>query len=340
MEFRIRAPVRRWISGPLLLIAQPQHPFLHLLIFQNKAIAREMLSSPKAIAKPGTTAGHRQGAVKEKRNHSEQESHENWRWFYVVCLCPGHFHKELNYLEHSCLSTLGTSLPSLSLPSLPEASPHPCPPAQGPISAQPGAISPCPSFPGGVPISRSATALPPWGHRAGWSSPCSGWLQETKHLPQVGQEHPQAQCDTSRWQKPPSKPTPASALKLGAEMQSCTATATMFQPKCKKKPKAFPPALSATVTGLTSASCSQSDTWLCYIFPGRCQVSPTLSSASPMAGWQDGEGQPWRPWDVSPHFHLHHPLFTCCQWQRVTLWGCLHLRPAQLPFKGWGRTAR
>ena len=162
------------LRSPLLLVAHPQHPFVHLLIFQIKAIAREMLSIPKPIAKPGTTAGHRQGAVKEKRNHSEQEPHENWWWFYIVCLCPGHFHKKLNYLEHPCLSTLCTSLPSLSLPSLLGASPHPCPPAQGPISAGLGAISPCLSFPGDVPVSRSATALPLPGHRAGWSRPCGG----------------------------------------------------------------------------------------------------------------------------------------------------------------------
>lgn len=150
-------------------------------------------------------------------------------------------------------------MPPLSLPSLPRSSPCPCPPVQGPISAQARAISPCLCFPGSVSVSRSATALPLRGHRAGWSSPSGGRPQEKQHPPQVSWS-PQAPCGTSCWQKPPSKPAPALTLKLGVETQSCTAADTMFQLKCKKKPKAFPPALSATATGLTSASCSPAET--------------------------------------------------------------------------------
>lgn len=67
----------------------------------------------------------------------------------------------------------------------------------------------------------------------------------------------QAPCGTSCWQEPPNKSTPASALKLGVETQSCIATATMFQLTCKNESKAFPPALPATTTGLISAPCSQ-----------------------------------------------------------------------------------
>lgn len=72
---------------------------------------------------------------------------------------------------------------------------------------------------------------------------------------------PQAPYGISCWQEPPSKPTSVSALKLWVQtlqkLQTQIATAIMFQLKCKKKPKAFPPGLSATETGLTSASCSQ-----------------------------------------------------------------------------------
>lgn len=59
-------PVVRCVAGPLLLVAHSQQPFVHLLIFQIKAIAREMLSVPKPTAKPFRTADHRQGAVKGK----------------------------------------------------------------------------------------------------------------------------------------------------------------------------------------------------------------------------------------------------------------------------------
>lgn len=69
--------VVRCVAAPLLLVAHAQQPFVHLLIFQIKAIAREMLSVPKPMAKPFRTADHKRGAVKEKRNHSEQKPHEN-----------------------------------------------------------------------------------------------------------------------------------------------------------------------------------------------------------------------------------------------------------------------
>lgn len=67
----------RCVAGCLLLVAHAEQPFVHLLIFQIKAIAREMLSVPKPMAKPFRTAGDRQGAVKEKRKHSERKPHEN-----------------------------------------------------------------------------------------------------------------------------------------------------------------------------------------------------------------------------------------------------------------------
>lgn len=130
-----------------------------------------MLSVPKPTAKPFRTADHRQGAVKEKRNRSEQKPHENWLWFYTVCLW--HFHKEPHYLEYY---TLHTAQPNQGLP-------------------MPLPISPGPhfswfwghQFP--VSFSTSATALPLPGRRARWSSLCGGWPQKRKHLPQVSWSH-------------------------------------------------------------------------------------------------------------------------------------------------------
>lgn len=173
------------VAGPLLLVAHSQEPFVHLLIFQIKAIAREMLSIPKPMAKPFRTADHRQGAVKEKRNHSEQKPYKNWLWFYS--LCPGHFHGELHYLEHRvCLhSAHGWH--------------HcPCPAKLGPPHApahqprapfQLGLGPPVPVWASqGVSFSTSATALPLPGHRACWSS--LWWLISAEEAPATSELEP------------------------------------------------------------------------------------------------------------------------------------------------------
>lgn len=201
-------------------------------------------------------------------------------------LCPGNFHK-----EYPCLSILCTSLPSLSLPSHPGALPRSSPLIQGPISSDLGTLSPCLSFPGDVPISRAATALPLPGHRASWSSSCSGSPQERKHPPQVSQSPP-----GTLWHLMLAGASQQTHFGLSIEALSANTSKTSntdchshhVPAEVQKETQGLSPRslsnrdrfnLSILFTGL--------DTGSCYIFPGHSQVSPMLSSTSAVVGQQD-----------------------------------------------------
>lgn len=239
-----------------------------------------MLSVPKPMAKPFRTAGDRQGAVKEKRNHSEQKPHENWLWFYIVCLCPGHFHKELHYWEHHvCIHSAHGR--------------HHCPcpaklgPPHGPahqprapfqllcgheflselsrryLSSHQPQLCPC-------------LATEPVGP-ASVEAPTTSELEPPRHhvTPRAGRNLATNPLLPQHWS-------------LGWEPESCIATATISS-LCVKRQK---PALPAT--SLISASCSQA--WYMVFVLHLSRILPRqfyiFIFRGGVAGW---ENQPWRP---------------------------------------------